>query len=270
MQSDYDAVMAQQIIMVDAFTDQPFTGNPAAVCVLDREVDERWMQQIAREINYAETAFVRKAEDHYALRWFSPTVEVDLCGHATLASAHVLWQTGQLAMDAPAHFETRSGRLLAMRRGDWIELDFPTTPASSVPAPAGLGTALNAEIVSSHRSRFDLLIELADEGTIAQLQPDIGKLKRYPVRGVIVTAPGSSPYDFVSRFFAPQTGVDEDPVTGSAHCALGEFWQSRLGKSDMLARQVSARGGTVRVQVKGERTLLLGQAVTTMRCELIV
>lgn len=262
--------MSREIISVDAFTNEPFTGNPAAVCVLDGDVDERWMQLVAREINYAETAFVKPIGENYSLRWFTPTTEVDLCGHATLASAHVLWQTGRLAKESAVTFQTRSGSLVAARREDWIELDFPTTPASSVPAPAGLNTALNAEIVSAHRSKFDLLVELTDQQTIEQLQPDIGKLKRYPVRGVIVTAPGTDKYDFVSRFFAPQSGVDEDPVTGSAHCALGEFWQKRLGKSDLHARQVSARGGTVRVQVRGDRTLLLGQAITTMRSELLV
>ena len=262
----------QRITQVDSFTDKRFAGNPAGVCVLARPRDERWMRNVAREMNLAETAFLQpRTDDSFDLRWFTPAVEVDLCGHATLASAHVLWETKQLRADEPARFHTRSGLLTCRKRDAWIEMDFPATPPKPIDPPAGLFDALGvsgARFVG--RTRFDAFVELEDEATLRAIQPDMGSLKRVDARGVIVTARvRTKPYDFVSRFFAPQSGVDEDPVTGSAHCALAPYWRERLGKDEMLAYQASQRGGTVRVVPKGDRVLLYGQAVTVLRCELV-
>ncbi len=263
--------MSVTIIQVDAFTGEPFGGNPAAVCVLPRPADGAWMQRVAREMNLSETAFlVGRGAGEYDLRWFTPAVEVDLCGHATLASAHVLWEDGHTAADAPAVFHTRSGRLSAVRRREWIEMDFPAEPAEPSPTPDGLAEALGAEPVHVGRNRFDCLVEVDSEATVRRLAPDIRALGALPVRGVIVTARGETEeFDFVSRFFAPRAGVDEDPVTGSAHCCLGPYWQGRLGRDAFTAWQASARGGVVRVAVVGDRVLLSGQAVTVLRGELL-
>jgi PhzF family phenazine biosynthesis protein len=262
----------QRITQVDSFTDKPFAGNPAGVCILAKARDEPWMRSVAREMNLAETAFLQPREDgSFDLRWFTPAVEVDLCGHATLASAHVLWESGQLRADQPARFHTRSGLLTCNERDGWIEMDFPATPPKPIEPPAGLFEALGipgARFVG--RSRFDGFVELEDEATLRAVQPDFGRLKRVDARGVIITARASTkPYDFVSRFFAPQSGVDEDPVTGSAHCTLGPFWASRLGKRELLACQASARGGVVRVRVEGDRVKLGGQAVTVLQGRLL-
>ena len=263
--------MTLTITQVDAFTSEPFGGNPAAVCVLRAPARAAWMQRVAREMNLSETAFlVRRPNGEYDLRWFTPAVEVDLCGHATLASAHVLWEEGHLAPDASAVFHTRSGRLSANRRSDWIEMDFPAEPAKPVAAPAGLGAALGAEPAWVGRNRFDYLVEVDTQATVERLSPDFSALKKLETRGIIVTARAEAEgVDFVSRFFAPGTGVDEDPVTGSAHCCLGPFWQQRLGRDAFTARQVSERGGLVKVVVRGDRVLLLGQAVTVLRGELL-
>ena len=263
--------MGLTIVQVDAFTRQPFGGNPAAVCVLPRPAEAAWMQRVAREMNLSETAFlVGRESDGYDLRWFTPAIEVDLCGHATLASAHVLWEDGHLSAGAPAVFHTRSGRLSAERRGDWIEMDFPAEPAEPAPVPKGLAEALGAEPVHFGRNRFDCLVEVDSEATVRALDPDIRGLGALPVRGVIVTARGETPgFDFVSRFFAPRAGVDEDPVTGSAHCCLGPYWRGRLGRDAFTAWQASARGGVVKVVVAGDRVLLSGQAVTVLRGELL-
>ena len=259
------------IVQVDAFTREPFGGNPAAVCVLPRPADPAWMQRVAGEMNLAETAFlVGRGSGAYDLRWFTPTVEVDLCGHATLAAAHVLWEDGHLPRDAAARFHTRSGRLSAVRRGGWIEMDFPAEPAEPVPAPAGLADALGVEPIHVGRNRFDHLVELDSERTVRRLAPDLRGLGALPVRGVIVTARGEAgEIDFVSRFFAPRAGVDEDPVTGSAHCCLGPYWFGRLGRNPLTGWQASARGGLVRVRVAGDRVRLSGQAVTVLRGELL-
>lgn len=257
------------ILQVDAFTSEPFSGNPAAVCVLDGARDARWMQNVAREMNLAETAFLRRRADGFDLRWFTPTVEVDLCGHATLASAHALWETGELPPAEQARFHTRSGLLTATPRGDWIELDFPVTPAEPAGAPPDLIEAIGVPARTIAKSQFDYLVEIDDEGTLRGLQPDLQRLRTVPARGVIVTSRGSTAeVDFVSRFFAPQSGIDEDPVTGSAHCCLAHFWSQRLGKERFLAHQVSARGGVLRVRLAGERVLIAGQAVTVLRGEL--
>ena len=260
--------MPLRITQVDAFTPVPFGGNPAAVCVLDAPADAGWMQNVAREMNLSETAFLDPRPEGYNLRWFTPAVEVDLCGHATLASAHVLWEEGRLAAGVQARFHTRSGWLSAQQNGDWIEMDFPAKLEQAAPPPPQLEAALGAAPKYVGRNVFDYLVELESEAAVRSLAPDFGILKRLGVRGVIVTSRGSNGYDFVSRFFAPGSGIDEDPVTGSAHCCLAPFWSSRLGKTEMLAYQASARGGVVRVRVEGDRVHLGGQAVTVLRGEL--
>lgn len=262
--------MGLAIVQVDAFTDKPFAGNPAAVCILPDPRDERWMQDVAREMNLAETAFLHRENDGYRLRWFTPTVEVALCGHATLASAHVLWEGGELTPSAPARFHTKSGLLTAARRGTWIELDFPATVATPAEPPPGLLDALHVQPVAVARSRFDYLVEVDSEDTVRRVDPDFTALGRVDARGVIVTSRASTPgFDFVSRFFAPASGINEDPVTGSSHCALAPHWTKQLGKTDLLAYQASARGGIVRTRVQGDRVILGGQAVTVLRGELV-
>jgi PhzF family phenazine biosynthesis protein len=262
--------VSQPITVVDAFTDTAFSGNPAAVCILPDEKDKRWMQQVAREMNHAETAFVLRRGEAWALRWFTPAAEVDLCGHATLASAHVLWESGALSPGTAARFHTRSGLLTAEKRGDWIELDFPATPEEAVEAPPGLAEALGAPPRYVGRSRFDYLVELADEAAVRGLRPDFARLGAIETRGVIVTAVSASgERDFVSRFFAPGAGIPEDPVTGSSHCCLAPFWSRRFGKKTFVAHQISARGGVLRVELRGDRVRLAGQAVTVLRGEII-
>jgi predicted PhzF superfamily epimerase YddE/YHI9 len=257
--------MAIAVTVVDAFTDAPFSGNPAAVCVLETDPEVRWMQLVAREMALSETAFMVRRGEEWALRWFTPACEVDLCGHATLASAHVLWQRGLATPEATLRFRTRSGELTAVRRGDWVWLDFPALPCAWADAPPGLRDALGAHVKAVLQSRFDLIVELESEAAVRDLAPDLGLLARLNARGIIVTAPASTPgFHFVSRFFAPRVGVPEDPVTGSAHCALGPFWADRLGRDAMLAYQASARGGVVKVEVRGERVGLGGQAVTVL------
>jgi PhzF family phenazine biosynthesis protein len=259
-----------RITQVDAFTDTPFAGNPAAVCLLSAPRDEGWMQSVAREMNLSETAFLVKRDDGFALRWFTPAVEVALCGHATLASAHVLWEEGHLPAQSQARFHTKSGLLTGDRAGEWIELDFPAKREEPATVPPGLAEALGVTPKYVGKNQFDYLVEVDAEDTVRRLAPDHAGLAALPVRGVIVTSRASSPgYDFVSRFFAPGVGVPEDPVTGSAHCALGPFWQARLGKSDFTAYQASPRGGTVRVRVAGDRVKLGGKAVTVLRGELL-
>jgi PhzF family phenazine biosynthesis protein len=258
------------ITQVDSFTSTPFAGNPAAVCVLERAREDPWMQAVAREMNLAETAFLVRRGDEFDLRWFTPTIEVDLCGHATLASAHVLWEDVHLRPDQPARFHTRSGLLGTEKKGAWIEMDFPATRAEPVARVEELEAALGAKAGYTGRSRFDYLVELAGEDEVRGLRPDFTALKKLQVRGVIVTSRASgSDYDFVSRFFAPAAGIDEDPVTGSSHCCLGPFWKERLGRDGLVGYQASARGGYVRTRCAGDRVLLSGQAITVMRCELL-
>ena len=263
--------MALTITQVDAFTSEPFGGNPAAVCLLPAPAEAAWMQRVAREMNLSETAFlVRREDGQFDLRWFTPAVEVDLCGHATLASAHVLWEEGHLPPGEPAVFHTRSGRLSAEQRGEWIEMDFPAEPAEPALAPDGLAAALGVEPGYIGRNRFDYLVEVDTQATVERLTPDYARLAEVETRGFIVTARAESEgVDFVSRFFAPKTGIDEDPVTGSAHCCLGPYWQSRLGGNTFTARQVSERGGLVKVAVHGQRVVLSGQAVTVLRGTLL-
>jgi PhzF family phenazine biosynthesis protein len=263
--------MGQTIFQVDAFTDKPFAGNPAGVCVLPEPRSERWMQDVAREMNLSETAFLLKQEDGFQLRWFTPAAEVDLCGHATLASAHILWETDYLQPQEQARFHTRSGLLTAERLdGNWIELDFPAKPEQATDAPPHLLEALGIQAQYVGVNVFDYLVEVDTEETLRNMQPDITLLAQVPVRGVIVTSRASTPdYDFVSRFFAPRVGVNEDPVTGSAHCCLTPYWSERLGKNELLAYQASARGGVLRVRISSDRVKIGGQAVTTLRGELL-
>jgi PhzF family phenazine biosynthesis protein len=257
---------------VDAFASEPFTGNPAAIVVLPAPRGERWMQNVAREMNLSETAFlVRREDGSYDLRWFSPTIEIDLCGHATLASAHVLWETGALPPVEIARFHTKSGLLTASRDDGWIEIDLPATRASAAPAPAGLLEALGVEAKFVGKSRFDYLVEVRDEDTVRSVSPDFSLLRTLPVRGVMITSLASTPgVDFVSRFFAPGSGIDEDPVTGSAHCCLTPYWSERLGRKALAARQLSARGGELRLRLDGDRVRLSGHAATVMRGDVLV
>jgi len=258
------------LLQVDAFTAVPFAGNPAAVCLLGAPADPEWMQRVAREMNLSETAFLAKRPDGWGLRWFTPTVEIALCGHATLASAHALWEEGLQKPSEEIRFHTKSGPLACRRAGDWIEMDFPATREEPAQPPEGLAEALGATPRYVGRSRFDFLVEVDSEETLRALAPDHALLRALPVRGVIVTCRSERPkYDFVSRFFAPGSGIEEDPVTGSAHCCLGPFWGKRLKKTEMTGFQASARGGVVRVTVMGERVLLGGQAVTVLRGTLL-
>lgn len=262
--------MSQMIVQVDAFAAQPFGGNPAAVCVLAAPREDRWMQNVAREMNLSETAFLLPQADGFGLRWFTPTTEVDLCGHATLASAHALWEGGYLAADHVARFHTRSGLLTATRADDWIELDFPALPPRASEPPAGLLEALGVVPEYVGINAFDYVVVVTNEAAVRSLQPNFSLLRTVPARGVMVTSRADGgEYDFVSRYFAPAYGIDEDPVTGSAHCCLGPLWQDRLGKDVFLAYQASARGGVLRVRVAGDGVVLGGQAVTVLRGELV-
>jgi PhzF family phenazine biosynthesis protein len=262
--------MPTPIVTVDAFTDRAFAGNPAAVCVLDAPRSDDWMQSVAREMNLAETAFLVRCGDEFGLRWFTPSIEVDLCGHATLASAHVLWEQGYLPWSAEAQFHTRSGLLKATSSNGWITLDFPATPPQPAEPPVDLAQALGVPIRFSALTPFDYLVEVESEATVRGLAPDMGMLAQLGRRGVIVTSRSATlGHDFVSRFFGPAVGIPEDPVTGSAHCALGPLWGERLGKSSLVGYQASPRGGLVKVTLVGDRVRLSGQAVTIMRGELL-
>ncbi|MGE0126629.1 MAG: PhzF family phenazine biosynthesis protein [Blastocatellales bacterium] len=277
--------MERPIYIVDAFTDEAFKGNPAAVCPLDAPQPAEWMQKVAAEMNLSETAFLSPREEGFDLRWFTPAVEVPLCGHATLASAHTLWETGWLAVGAEARFHTLSGWLSARKTGAGIEMDFPALRLEEIAAPAGVAeslrvTSLRAWLV---RDQCDLeknyLIELDSEAAVRALQPDFNLMRSQVSKGLIVTAratanpdsagPDSAGVDFVSRYFATWAGIDEDPVTGSAHCALAPFWAARLGRAELLGYQASARGGYVRVKLQGDRVALGGQAVTIVRGSLL-
>ncbi len=262
--------MGLRIIQVDAFTDRAFAGNPAAVCVLPEPRDEQWMQDVAREMNLSETAFLVRQEEGFALRWFTPAVEVALCGHATLASAHVLWEEKYLAPSETIRFHTLSDVLTATRQGDWIELDFPAKEEAPVSAPHELLEALGVHASYVGRNEFDYLLEVESEDVVRGMQPDFSRLARVEARGVMVTSYATTQgHDFVSRFFAPAVGVNEDPVTGSAHCCLAPYWARKLEKDTLLAYQASARGGVLRLHVNGDRVKLGGQAVTVMRGELV-
>ena len=257
---------------VDAFTDRPFAGNPAAVVWLEADAEPAWMQNVAAEMNLAETAFIRKRADGdgYDLRWFTPKVEVDLCGHATLGSAHALWTSGTVT-EEPLRFHTRSGVLTCSRTGDLIELDFPATPPKEVPVEAAVVSALGTtDWAFFGRSRFDVFVQLPSAAEVRSVQPDLRQLAAADARGVIVTAVSDDPkYDFISRFFAPRAGVDEDPVTGSAHCALTPYWAAKLGKKELTAFQASERGGVLHLRLNGDRVSLGGYAVTVWEGHLL-
>lgn len=252
-----------KLYTVDAFTDEPYRGNPAAVCMLDEYPAVSWMQRLAAEMNLSETAFLVHNGDHFGLRWFTPGEEVDLCGHATLAAAHVLWEQGICSKGESIDFETKSGRLSASMHHGWIQLDFPAEPPVHVPPPDALNRALGIAPEQVLQNRMDLLAVLESERTVRAMQPDLELVSTLPVRGVIVTAPSANDsYDFVSRFFAPRVGVPEDPVTGSAHCALAPYWSERLGRNELIGHQISARGGVVQTKLEGDRVLLSGKAVS--------
>jgi predicted PhzF superfamily epimerase YddE/YHI9 len=265
--------MGTPISVVDAFSDAPFRGNPAGVCLPPRDAEPAWMQAVAAEVNLAETAFLfPRSRAEFDLRWFTPLVEVDLCGHATLASAHRLWEEG--LADAPVRFHTRSGVLTASRDGAEIELDFPSVPPQQIAPPEGLEEALGAPFVWTGKNALgDLLVEMPDGAAVRKLAPDFVALAALPARGVMATAAAERRadvgHDFVSRFFAPSVGIDEDPVTGSAHCALAPFWTGRLGRAELVGWQASARGGIVRTRVDGDRVALGGRAVTVWKGELV-
>jgi len=259
------------ILIVDAFAAGPFAGNPAAVCLLTEPQSDQWMQQVAQEMNLSETAFLFPEENGYRLRWFTPAAEIELCGHATLASAHVLWSESLLAPDETARFFTLSGELRASRRGELIELDFPARTMADADPPAGLAAALGVDIQRAVIYQDDCLVELANELTVRGLQPDFTALGKLPVRVLTVTARSEgTQYDFVSRVFVPALGIDEDPVTGAAHTYLGPYWRELLGKDEFAAYQASARGGEVAVRLLGDRVFLGGRAVTVLRGEFLV
>jgi len=262
--------MGQEIFQVDAFTDKPFAGNPAAVCIMPAAADEGWMQHLANEMNLSETAFVVQQGGDFNLRWFTPAVEVELCGHATLASAHILWEQGFLSPDRQARFYTRSGLLSAVRKDSWIELDFPAEPESRTDVPDVALKAFGVPVGYVGKNRFDFLIEVESAEAVRQIAPDFTLLGSISSRGFIVTSRSdSSQYDFISRFFAPAAGVNEDPVTGSAHCCLGPYWAKKLGRKELTGYQASARGGVIRVRVGDDRVYLSGQAVTVMQGTLL-
>ena len=258
-----------KIVQIDAFTDRPFHGNPAAVCIVESYPEASQMQMLAAELNLSETAFLKESDGDYQLRWFTPSVEVDLCGHATLASAHYLWSEKLVESDREISFHTRSGILKAVRRDPWIEMDFPSQPAEKIRPADGLLQALGIQPLFVGRSEVDWLVELATEEMVRGLRPDLPRLSDICERGVIVTSVSDSDqHDFVSRFFAPAVGVDEDPVTGSAHCCLGPYWAERLQKTELMGFQASPRGGEVLVRPRGDRVLLAGRAVSVMHASL--
>ena len=263
-----------QLLTVDAFTAEAFRGNPAGVCFLDGERPDAWMQGVAAEMNLANTAFLLREGDAFRVRWFTPMIEVPLCGHATLASAHALWSTGRLGADEEARFDSRSGRLTARRMGTRIQMDFPSIPVGPASLPAGAATALGAKPVATTNTgdapQHNYLVELESEAAVRGLTPDLPALRRLGWGFIVTARAASGPYDFVSRYFAGHIGVDEDPVTGSAHCSLAPYWSRKLGKSSLVGHQVSKRGGVVHVEVKGDRVLLSGDAVTVLKGELAV
>jgi len=265
--------MGQRITQVDAFTAEAFRGNPAAICVLPQEADPVWMQHVALEMNLSETAYLVPRADGFGLRWFTPTVEVDLCGHATVASAHVLWEQGIVPPDGECRFHTRSGLLTARRNADWIEVSFPLETVESIPGAQDAEAILGVRSIAmaeSKRLQY-LVVEVDGEAAVRACAPDFSALLNVPYEGIIVTsrAGANEPYAVVSRFFAPRKGVNEDPATGSAHCILGPYWRAKLGQSAFLAHQASARGADIRVRVEAGRVVLGGQAVTVMRGELV-
>ena len=260
--------MSQVIVQIDAFTDKPFSGNPAAVCLLEKAADENWMQAVAMEMNLSETAFLFPADDGYDIRWFTPAVEVNLCGHATLASAYLLYIDGHSDKSETITFYSKSGILRTRFNHGWVTLDFPIKEPREIEIPDGLVEALGATPIAIRSNEEDCLCEFETEDTVRKLIPDFGKLKKLPFRGIVVTSKSDGQFDFISRFFAPACGIDEDPVTGSSFCLLAPYWTKKLGKDDLTAFQASPRGGHIGIRIEGERVFISGQAVITMRGEL--
>ena len=258
------------LYQVDSFTDTAFKGNPAGVCLLSGPADETWMQNLAAEMNLSEAAFLYPDGDHYQLRWFTPVVEVDLCGHATLASAHILWETGLLREGITARFQTRSGELRAEKDGSSIKMDFPAIATDDSDEPTGLTAALGIKAEYIGKGRQHYLVQVANADDVAKARPDFSALLKSTDFRIILTAKSSSPhYDIVSRFFAPSLGINEDPVTGSAHCCLAPFWYGRTGMKNIRAYQASARGGRIDLEVRDKRVILGGQAVTVFHLKLL-
>lgn len=263
--------MSVILYQIDSFTSVPFSGNPAGVCLLEGRVEADWMQHVAAEMNLSETAFVYPLSEGWSLRWFTPKVEVKLCGHATLAAAHALWESGWLDQDHPANFYTQSGLLTATRREDGIELDFPAQPVTAQEGSVDeLENILGAKVLSVWFADWTYLVELENEAAVRELQPDFAAMPASPWGSLIVTSrPETNEFDFVSRFFGPVVGINEDPVTGSAHCVLGPFWGPRLGKTKLVGHQVSSRGGVVGVELAGVRVKISGPAVTVFKGQLL-
>jgi len=260
--------MRSKIFTVDAFTDEPFAGNPAGVCILTEEREAHWMQSVASEMNLSETAYLKKSNNGYNLRWFTPKVEVELCGHATLASAHILFEKGYLKREEQARFHTRSGLLTAISKENWIELDFPKQPVKPSSPPTGLVESLGVKPTFVGKNTLYYFVEVASEAIVRGLKPNYVQLASVPVNAVAVTSKATTPgFDFISRFFAPALGIEEDPVTGSSHCGLAPFWEERLHKSELTAFQASARGGVIHVRVVSDRVYLGGKAVTILEGE---
>lgn len=271
---DPDALSSRQVTKiplscVDAFAERPFSGNPAAVCLLEEPASDEWMQRVAQELNLSETAFVTPGDSAFGLRWFTPAFEVDLCGHATLAAAHTLWEAGRVESGRPIRFSTRSGILTVEQGGGWLRMDFPSDPPRPERLPEGLAEALGVTPVWFGRGRSYEFAVVESEAVLGGIEPDFRALAALSPVGICVTATGTGVHDFVSRFFAPSAGVDEDPVTGSAHCLLAPYWAGELGRTSMLGRQISKRGGDVRVELAGERVIVAGKAVTVSRGELV-
>ncbi|TMQ90578.1 PhzF family phenazine biosynthesis protein [Actinomadura soli] len=278
-----------RMLVVDAFTDRPFAGNPAGVCLPPGAADPGWMQRVAAEMKHSETAFARPVEERsggsspqdgaadYELRWFTPVMEVALCGHATLAAAHALYETGAVASGRPIRFRTLKSGVLTVIRDETgrLSMDFPACPPEPAAVPEGLAEALGVPVAAVGRNvQNDLVVEVEDETAVREIAPDVRALAEIDARGVIVTAAGGEGerHDFVSRFFAPRVlpGDAEDPVTGSAHCALAPYWAARLGRDTLTGHQASARGGDVHVALRGDRVVLSGAAVTVLDGQLTV
>ena len=261
--------MSISLFQIDAFTSTPFAGNPAGVCLLASPADERWMAAVARETNLPATAFVHPSGNGFGIRWFTATTELKLCGHGTLASAHVLYETGRVQPHDPIRFESRDGALTATVCDGWVELDFPAIPQVRIDPPPGLLEALGVPALYVGKGRLDCIVEVESEAAVRAVKPDLARLRQVDTRGAIVTSRSeTSERDFVSRFFAPSTGINEDFVTGSAHCCLTPFWAERLGKTSLIAHQLSERGGVLRTRVAGDRVRLAGQAVTVIQGQL--
>lgn len=256
-----------RVYHVNSFTDKFFKGNPAGVCILEEATDTQRMQNIAMEMNLSETAFFYKEGNGFNLRWFTPESEVDLCGHATLASAHILWETG-ICKEENIEFYTQSGTLYAKRENKYIVLDFPKEEDSQVDTPREIKDSLNVPIIYTGKNRMDFIVEVENGDIVSSLEPDFAIMKKLDARGIIVTGQSTdSKNDFISRFFAPREGISEDPVTGSAYCCLAPYWERKLGKSTLSAYQASKRGGNVKMTVNNNRVYISGKAITVFCAE---